>query len=196
MKNKVYEKFCLTLFLTAILQIPACSETVREAPANLITEQTAHVTAPDKQGLTWFAPELHSSRYRSLFFGYDTLDYRLAAPENPGSSHFSLLFKANYGGEIRHYDFAKETNETSRAVNQQNHRAERCQLFNNLIASCLYEDRFSLALSRADLDQASKTGLQLLLMSKSQTYERIDLPATYVRGFLEAIENTATKKAP
>ena len=196
MKNNVYEKFCQAVFFAVILQIAGCSENVREESTNLISEQTKHVATADKQGLTWFAPELHSSRYRTLFFGYDTLDYRLAAPENPGSNTVSLLFEASYGGDLRHYDFAKGTDGTSRAISQQQHQAERCQLFNNLISSCLYKDRFSVALSRADLEQASKTGLQLQLTSESQTYEQIDLPTNYIQGFLKALENTASKAVP
>lgn len=192
MKNNAYEKICRVVFLAALLQIPGCSENVREQSADTITGHTVHVATPDKQGLAWFAPELHSSQYRTLFFGYDTLAYRLAAPEGPGNN-FSLLIKANYGGNIRHYGFAKATDGSSRIIKQQKHNAERCQLFNSLISSCLYEDWFSLALSRADLEPALKTGLRLQLMSQSQTYEDIDLPASYIQGFLKAFENGSSK---
>jgi hypothetical protein len=193
MINNGYEKFFHAAFLATILQISGCSENVREAPASIITEHTTHVATPNKQGLTWFAPELHKSQYRTLFFGYDTLDYRLAAPEAPDSNSFRLIIKANYGGNIRHYDFAKGADEASHAINLLQHDTERCQLFNSMISSCLYQDRFSLTLSRSDLEQARVSGLQLLLTSKSQSYEHIDVPATYIQGFLKAVEGIASK---
>lgn len=87
-------------FLAAILHISGCTENIREAPANIITKATEHFAAPDDQGLAWFAPELHSSHYRTLFFGYDTLDYRLAAPGQADGNNVSLLL----GFEVQRYE--------------------------------------------------------------------------------------------
>jgi hypothetical protein len=75
----------------------------------------------------------------------------------------------------------------SREVNHRQHDVERCQIFNILISSCLYRDRFSLAFSRAELERARKDGLQFKLASKTQSYERLDLPPNYIQGFLKAI---------
>ena len=125
------------------------------------------------------------------------MDYRLAAPEYPQTKTndgFRLLIDASYGGDIRHYDFARLADDTTRVINHHQHDIERCQVFNSLISSCLYRDRFSLNLSRSDLHNARVSGLQLLLTSGAQNYERIDLPSNYVRGFLKAIENSESKQ--
>ena len=185
MKINAYKKSFVLAFVMALLHIVGCTENIREAPANLITKSTEHQATPDDKGLAWFAPELHTSQYRALFFGYDTLDYRLAAPEHADGDHVSLLFKVSYGGNIRHYDIANAADGTRHAIKQQNHHAVRCQIFNSLILSCLYEGQFSLALSRADLAQISKAGLQLQSKNGYQ-YEHIDLPMDYVQGFLNA----------
>ncbi|WP_156829904.1 hypothetical protein [Methylovulum miyakonense] len=176
-------------FLAATLHISGCAENIREAPANIITNYTEHLAAPDDKGFAWFAPELHNSHYRPLFFGYDTLDYRLAAPEHADGNNVSLLFKVSYGGDVRHYDITKDAEGTSHTIKQLKHHAVRCQLFNSLISSCLYEGQYSLTLSRSDLEQISKAGLQLQSINGSQLYEHIDLPKDYVQGFLNAIHS-------
>ncbi|MDD5273270.1 MAG: hypothetical protein PHU14_11175, partial [Methylovulum sp.] len=124
------------------------------------------------------------------------LDYRLAAPEpstpEPNAG-FRLLIDANYGGDIRHYDFAEFSGQSSRALSQQKHIAERCQIFNSLISSCIYRDQLSLSLSKTELEKAQVAGMHLLLCSESKPYERIDLPANYIRGFLKAIGGAGMK---
>lgn len=185
MKINAYKIPFVLAILMALLHIAGCTDNIREAPANFITKSTEHRATPDDKGMAWFAPELHTSQYRVLFFGYDTLDYRLAAPEHSDGDHVSLLFKVSYGGNFRHYDIANAADGTSHAIKQQNHRAVRCQIFNSLISSCLYEGQFSLTLSRADLAQISKAGLQLQSIIGYQ-YEHIDLPVDYVQGFLNA----------
>ena len=197
MKNSAIRNICRAIFLAMIIQAIGCVENIREQSPDAIASSVKHVSRLDKQVLTWFAPELHLSQYRTLFYGYDTIDYRLAAPEYPQTKKtdgFRLLIDASYGGDIRHYDFARLANDTTRVINHYQHDIERCQVFNSLISSCLYRDRFSLNLSQSDLQNARVSGLQLLLTSGAQHYERIDLPSNYIQGFLKAIENAKSKQ--
>ena len=197
MKHGAIRNFCNAAFLVAIIQVIGCVENVREESPDTIAGSVKHVSRLNKQDLTWFAPELHLSYYHTLFYGYDTMDYRLAAPEYPQTQTndgFRLLIDASYGGDIRHYDFARLANDTTRVINHYQHEIERCQVFNSLISSCLYRDRFSLNLSQSDLQNARVSGLQLLLTSGAQHYERIDLPSNYIQGFLKAIENAKSKQ--
>ena len=196
MKHGAIRNCCNAAFLAAIIQV-GCVENVQDESPDAIASSVKHVSRLDKQDLTWFAPELHLSHYRTLFYGYDTLDYRLAAseyPETKTNDGFRLLIDASYGGDIRHYDFARLADDTTRVINHHQHDIERCQVFNSLISSCLYRDRFSLNLSRSDLQNARVSGLQLLLTSGAQHYERIDLPSNYIQGFLKAIENSKSKQ--
>ena len=163
MKRGAIRNFCNAAFLAAIIQV-GCVENVRDESPDAIAGSVKHVSRLDKQDLTWFAPELHLSHYRTLFYGYDTIDYRLAAPEYPQTKTndgFRLLIDASYGGDIRHYDFARLADDTTRVINHHQHDIERCQVFNSLISSCLYRDRFSLNLSQSDLQNARVLGLQL-----------------------------------
>ena len=196
MKNSAIRNIYRAIFLASIIQV-GCVENVRNESPDAIAGSVKHVSRLDKQDLTWFAPELHLSHYRTLFYGYDTMDYRLAAPEYPQTKTndgFRLLIDASYGGDIRHYDFAKLADDTTRVINHHQHDIERCQVFNSLLSSCLYRDRFSLNLSQSDLQNARVSGLQLLLTSGAQHYERIDLPSNYIQGFLKAIENSKSKQ--
>ena len=198
MKNSVIRNVGNAVFLAVIIQVTGCAENVREESPDTIAGSVKHVPRLDKRDLTWFAPELHLSHYRTLFYGYDTIDYRLAAPEyheTKKNDDFRLLIDANYGGNIRHYDFARMADESTRVINHYQHDTERCQIFNSLVSSCLYRDRFSLHLSRSDLENARVAGLQLLLASGVQHYERIDLPSNYIQGFLKAIETAEFMQA-
>ena len=196
MKNSAIRNVCNAAFLAAIIQV-GCVENVRDESPDAIAGSVKHVSRLNKHHLAWFAPELHQSHYRTLFYGYDTMDYRLAAPEYPQTKTndgFRLLIDASYGGDIRHYDFAKLADDTTRVINHYQHDIERCQVFNSLISSCLYRDRFSLNLSQSDLQNARVAGLQFLLTSGAQNYERIELPSNYIQGFLKAIENSKSKQ--
>jgi hypothetical protein len=197
MKHSAIRNVCNAVCLAAIIQILGCAENVREESSDTIAGSVKHVSRLDKQALAWFAPELHQSHYRTLFYGYDTIDYRLAAlgySQTKTNDGFRLLIDASYGGDIRHYDFARLADDTTRVINHYQHDIERCQVFNSLISSCLYRDRFSLNLSQSDLQNARVSGLQLLLTSGAQHYERIDLPSNYIQGFLKAIENAESKQ--
>ncbi len=166
--------------------LSSCADNIREQSADEIAGRIARAAKSDSQGFLWRAPDLYSSQYRTLFFGYDTLKYHLLTPENQ-SNGFRLLVQANYGGAMRHYELAKFADQSTRALAPQQHFAERCQLFNSLISSCLYQDQFALALSASDLQRARLTGLNVVLQSHSQQYEAIDLPAAYIEGFLKAV---------
>lgn len=83
---------------------------------------------------------------------------------------------------------------TREAVHEQ-HDTERCQIFNSLISSCLYRDRFSLNLSRSELEFGLVKGIQFLFRSETQEYEALDLPSNYIQGFLKAIENSEPQQA-
>jgi hypothetical protein len=197
MKNSVIRNACYAAFLAAIIHVSGCTENVRGQSPDAIAERVKHVSTPDQPDLAWFAPELHISHYRTLFYGYDTVDYRLAAPEHSGTKtngNFRLLVDAHYGGNIRHYDFVKMPDASTRGISHHQHDTERCQIFNSLISSCLYRDRFSLNLSRHDLEQAHVDGLQFSLTSETQDYERLDIPSNYIQGFLKAIENSELKQ--
>jgi hypothetical protein len=140
--------------------------------------------------LAWFAPELRVSHYRTLFYGYDTVDYRLAVsehPKNKANSGFRLLVDAHYGGGVRHYDFVKLPDAFIREVSHKQHDAERCQIFNSLISSCLYRDRFSLNLSQSELELGLANGIKLVLLSGTEEYETHDFPSNYLQGFFKAV---------
>ena len=119
MKHSAIRNVCNVVCLAAIIQILGCAENVREDSPETIAGSVKHISRLDKQALAWFAPALHQSHYRTLFYGYDTIDYRLAAPEYPETKNegFRLLIDASYGGDVRHYDFARLADNSTRAIN-------------------------------------------------------------------------------
>jgi hypothetical protein len=194
MKNIAFRKIYKAFFLAVFMLISGCADNIREESADTVAGRVKHVSSSNKQGLAWLAPDLHLSHYRTLFYGYDTVDYRLAAPETTANGGFRLLIDASYGGDVRHYDLARFPDLSTRAISHRQHDVERCQLFNYMISSCLYRDLFSLNLSRSDLENARSSGLQILLSSGKQDYERINLPANYIQGFLKASANYKAKQ--
>jgi len=134
-------------------------------------------------------PALRLSHYRTLFYGYDSVDYWLNALKSlAGSVEYEMSIDADYGGDLRHYDAVKFADGSSRQTLNHRHDTERCQFFNSMVYSCLYHDRASLDLSPPELEAARLKGLRLTLSSGKQDYETIDLPANYIEGFLQAVQ--------
>lgn len=188
--NFFFRKMTCFLVLVVTIAISSCTQNVREQSPNKIADSVKHISRAGYPDFAWFAPELHVSHYRTLFYGYDTVDYRLAAPEHPkikANSGFRLLVDAHYGGNVRHYDFVKLPDASIREVNHKQHDAERCQIFNSLISSCLYRDQFSLNLSRSELALGLANGIKLVLLSGTEEYETLDLPSNYLQGFFKAV---------
>jgi len=175
---------CLSLLIFNLL---GCS-IFQEEPAG--PDESRAMRAPGAQSSVWLGPKREVSHYRTLFHGYDTVNYRLAAwesgdPEQPFT--FRLLIDAHYGGaRPRHYDLAKWADGSSRATTGHKHEAERCQLFNSMVSACLFHDRAWLELSRDELEDARTAGLTLTLASEAETYERIAIPAADIQSLLDA----------
>jgi hypothetical protein len=198
MKYGIFLNICRAVSVAATIVISGCTQNIRKQSPDAIAGSVKHVSRPDQPELAWLAPELHVSHYRTLFYGYDTVDYRLAASERSGNKAnpgFRLLIEAHYGGNVRHYDFVKMPDASVREVVHDQQDTERCQIFNSLISSCLYRDRFSLNLFRSELESGLANGIKLLLCSEKQEYETLDLPSNYIQGFLKAIENRRLQQA-
>lgn len=138
----------------------------------------------------WIAPELQTRHFRTFFYGYDTVYYRLKANKSeklPNDPVYHLLIDANYGGPERHYVLAKSVEGTSYVSNNLNHEILRCQIFGSMVSSCLYRDRTEVILEGALLETGRHKGLLLTLSSRFADYEQIELPAEYIDGFLQAV---------
>lgn len=180
---------CHGVSLIALFSLFGCAPPLREASPESIGQAVKQSKTAAGNGFAWSGPELQVSHYRTLFYGYDKVYYRLLAKKPPtGGVVYQLWIDAHYGGDIRHYAAFKFANGSSRPAVGQRHDTERCQLFNNMVSACLFHDQASLELSPSDLDAARLDGLRLTLGSGSQDYETIDLPANYIQGFLAAIQ--------
>ena len=184
-----------SLYVFALLGLvhglAGCAGNPRHQSAEAIAQAVEHSEAAGPDGLAWFAPALKVSNYRILFYGYDTVYYRLAASERvkPDRSRFyRLLVYADYGGDVRHYDRVEFPDGSRRAILDSRHDVERCQFFNSLVYACLFRDWISVELGRSDLEKARIAGMRVILGSDARNYEAVDLPAAYVQGFLAAVD--------
>ncbi len=177
------------MFLIAIVSLLGCASNPREALTGSIAQSVKESAMVVDQDFVWRGPALRVSHYRTLFYGYDSVDYWLNARKSPaGSVKYEMSFVADYGGDLRHYDVVKFADGPSRQTVNHRHETERCQFFNNMVYSCLYHDRTSLELSQSVLEAAKLKGLRLTLSSATEDYESIILPANYIQGFLQATE--------
>jgi hypothetical protein len=139
------------------------------------------------------APELQTSHFRTLFYGYDTVYFRLRATktERPSSKIFyQLLVDANYGGPVRQYKQARYIDGASYQSSKLDHDIIRCQFFGSMVNSCLYRDKAELTLESSVLEAGRRQGLSLTLGSQDGDYETIELPAQYIDRFLHAAETS------
>lgn len=144
----------------------------------------------DAKGYVWRAPELEQRHYRVTIGGYDAIYYGLMAYWQNGAQGgpvFKLWIKSNNGGRARHYKIIKLAGGGERPLLDYRHSVERCQEFSNMTNACIYWDSASAEFSRHELEQARQLGLRLMLSSGSEDYERIDVPGSYLQGFLQAV---------
>lgn len=125
-------------------------------------------------------PVLRTNRWRNLFYGYDSLSYRLV---RKGGS-FWLAVAADYGDRARRYFYARISDSASRPLADYQHQKVRCQLFNTLVSACLIRDRFHVPLTKAELIEAQSTGIRITFSTDAQDHETIVIPAAYVQAFL------------
>ncbi|MCI0653089.1 MAG: hypothetical protein L0Y39_01230 [Methylococcaceae bacterium] len=177
-----------TLFV--LINLFACAGNIRNQAAATIAGEVKHVTSSEPHDLVWFSPVLQVSRWRTRFCCYDRVYYRLSASDARESAArvYRLLINADYGGEIRHYDVVRFPGAATRFTKERRHEVERCQFFNSLIYACLFRDHVYVDLSRSELESGQSKGLQLKLGSRTRDYETIDLPANFIRGFLDAVK--------
>ncbi|MFA5984346.1 MAG: hypothetical protein WC782_10050 [Methylococcaceae bacterium] len=193
MNRKIQLHLGWRLILLFPLLIAGCTQLSGDLPSAAKTQEIKLAAMLDQPAeVLRAAPELNISHYRTLFYGYDTIAYRLAAaevPENKVPKDLRLLVDARYGGNPRHYALAKINDAPqTHKISLYQHETERCQIFNSLISSCLYRDRFSVVLTQKDLELARNAGLKLTLATANQPDEQLNLPASYVDGFLINLE--------
>jgi hypothetical protein len=179
----------LSLCLIALTFLSACSQNVRQEAAADIATTTSKSPTTDGKGYVWRAPELEVRHYRVAIGGYDTLYYGLIAIKPNASQDetvFELWIKSNYGGALRHYNNVKLADGSMRTLGHQQHSVERCQEFSNMTNACIYWDSARMDFSRQDMEAAQQQGLKITLSSGSEDYEKIDLPANYIQGLLQA----------
>ena len=181
--------FLYGICVAALVSLLGCAVNPREASPDSFAQYVKASVRVVGQDSEWRGPVLQVRHYRTLFYGYDSVDYWLVARKSPTQSDlYELLIRADYGGELRHYDTVKFADGSNRPTINRQHNTERCQFFNNLVYACLFVDQVSVELSQAELVTAKAKGLGLTLSSGMQDYESIDLPAQYLQGFLLGIE--------
>jgi hypothetical protein len=172
--------------------LSGCAD-LRNASAADIRQLVTMKTANDSPDQFWVAPELQVRRYRLQFAGYDTVYYYLYEVKptpDAAAMHYRVHIDANYGGAVRHYDQAKLLDGGVFQTQRLQHDVVRCQLFGNMVDACLFRDRGDIELSRPELEAGRINGLSLALSSAgAKDYERLDLPAAYIEGFLQALPN-------
>lgn len=187
-----------TLLLTALAGLSGCSTNVRNA-SPLEIKQLTTVETDDKLNHTWTGPDLQLGQYRSIFRGYNTVEYRLVATKPDTEADgvaYKLEIDANYGGEERHYNVVKTAKGKTYNTSHRVLTRDRCEFFNNedtdmdhIVFGCLFRETADAELDLADLEAARQFGLTLTLGSGDTDYEQIDLPSQYIDGFLRAVRN-------
>jgi len=189
--------FRSTLLSGLLIGIVGCASDLNQQSALEIEQQTNIHSFPGSPVQIVSAPQLLVRHFQQSFYGYNTVYYNLAAYKgNPSanSTSYQLEFDANYGTgtspmSLRHYDLAKTEEGKSVPTNQLIHETIRCQEFRDFGEGCLYRDRANVKLSLDELEAGRHAGINLTLSSAGKEYEHLYLSATYVDGFLRAVQS-------
>ena len=187
-------KQSFTAMLTlAALALGGCALDPKTASPPEIAANTDYRQNPQRQQ-HWKGPEIINRRYRSLFYGYDTVYSRLAAQrEANGETSYQILIDVFYGDRNkRDYSQVKLANGSVLPVHTREHIYMQCDFFNTLVYACLFRDRASIDLSPAELQAGLASGLNLQLGSASADFDPFTVPANYFAGFVQAVEHPET----
>lgn len=184
----------MMIILGGALLLPGCGANTRDAPS-AAAGKPAGGEAVSPQTHLVRGPELHMQKYRTLFYGYNTVSYHLEAikPDSPpGAASYRLVFDANYGAQKeRHYDLAIMANGVSYPLVDSRRDTQRCQLFGDMVSACIFRQRSAVELDAATLEAARQSGLVVTLGSKDIAYESLELPGDYVTGFLRSVAGSS-----
>ena len=169
-------------FCGLLLTQTACTTDPKlESPQEIAAavEPVVNDNDPSLQG-----PELTASRYRALFYGYDSVAYRLSAPASGQVSQFRLLLDINYGAkQARNYQITPAP-----PIVHTRQESVRCGVYNNFVSACLYRDRGYIDLPAADVRAAADKGISFQLQAADAQDISMELPANYIQGFLQAVD--------
>jgi hypothetical protein len=181
------------LFLGSLL-LNGCSQAnLRNAPADEIAADTTRNTAGGQPGIDYQAPLLTQEHWQMEMGGEDALSYRLSGhADMAGNAGRTVLHRLDVDSEYRGkhpagYLEVRFADGSLRPIANLKHESERCQEFNTLQSGCTFRDRFSFALSAAELAAFAKTGFNARLVGKVGDLQKIDLPPAYIQGYLKAV---------
>jgi hypothetical protein len=133
------------------------------------------------------APLLHAQWWRTEFYGYDTVAYRLRQKEGtPGQSE--LLLEVHYGGSGPDDRALGWPGSEPQPLRVYEHAADRCQIFGSLQSRCVFGDILGVDLPPGLLEQSRDTGLTVVLLSKKGAEHSLPLPGEYIASYLASLK--------
>ena len=181
------------LFLGSLLLAGCSKANLRNAPADEIAVNTTRVAASGQPGIDYQAPLLTQEHWQVDMGGEDALSYRLSGhADMAGSAGRIVRHRLDVDSEYRAkhpagYLEVRFADGALRPIANLTHESERCQEFNSLQSGCTFRDRFSISLSTEELAAFAKTGFNARLVAKSGDLQKIELPPSYIQGYLKAV---------
>ncbi|QFY44458.1 hypothetical protein F6R98_19000 [Candidatus Methylospira mobilis] len=180
------------LFFCALLASGCGKANLRNATPDEIAANTERVaTAGGQPGVDYQSPLLTQEHWQVNMGGEDILSYRLSGHADDAGKrvqHHRIDIDSEY--RAKHpagYLDARFADGTLRPIAHLRQETERCQEFNTMQSGCAFRDRFDFPLSEEELAVFAKTGLSARLVGKSGDLQKIELPATYIQGYLKAV---------
>lgn len=132
------------------------------------------------------APLLHAQWWRTEFYGYDTVAYRLRQKEGvPGGSE--LFMEVHYGGSGADYRALAWPGAEPQPLRVYEHAADRCQVFGSLQSRCVFGDVLGIDLPPELLEQSCDTGVTVVLLANKGAEHSLALPGDYIASYLAGL---------
>lgn len=181
------------VLLIAGLSLYGCAKmNLRNAQPDEIAANTSKIVVTGQPGIEFQAPLLTQEHWQMDMGGEDALSYRLSGHSDAVDK--PVQYRLDVDSEYRArksaaYIEVRFADGTTRPIVNLKHEAERCQEFNSLQSGCTFRDRFSFPLSAEELAAFVEKGLQARLVGKAGDLQKIELPPSYIRGYLKAVNS-------
>jgi hypothetical protein len=128
-------------------------------------------------------------KQRGLLSGYDYQEINLRGWKDKatGKVKHQLFIVIKYSNDWRYYQSASFINGDYQELTVINTEVVKCQSYRSLGVLCDYRETLGLSFSDASLNSFKEEGLKIRINAKSGHENILEVPANYIKGYLQAI---------
>ena len=168
--------------------LSGCAQNAALIPADDFAKKVAVNTSDFDTDLKYVAPKLYGFKKRGLLSAGDRMKLNLRGWKDKatGKVRHQLYIVIEYDNDWRHYQSASFLGGSNQDLTVIDREVTGCHSYSSLGVFCDYRETLGLSFSDTDLNAAKEEGLKIRINAKSGHENILELPANYIKGYLQA----------